>query len=77
VRWKGYGPEDDQWKLRSGLIRETPAVVAEFDALDKCTFCSTRTLWMEPPIASADQHYPDHTSKTIIDMLCEHDINMF
>jgi len=33
VRWKGYGAEDDQWKLRSELMRETPAAVAAFDAL--------------------------------------------
>jgi hypothetical protein len=32
VRWKGYGAEDDQWKLRSELAREAPAMVAEFDA---------------------------------------------
>jgi len=33
VRWKGYGPEDDQWKSRTELMGEVPHLVAEFDAL--------------------------------------------
>jgi len=33
VRWKGYGPEADQRKSRTELIREVPHLVAEFDAL--------------------------------------------
>ena len=33
VRWKGYGPEDDQWKSRTELLQEVPSLVAEFDAL--------------------------------------------
>ncbi len=32
VRWKGYGPEHDQWQPRSQLVRSAPAAVAEFDA---------------------------------------------
>ena len=32
VRWKGYGPEHDQWQLRRELTRTAPEVVAEFDA---------------------------------------------
>lgn len=33
IRWKGYGPEHDQWQSRSELVRTAPLKVAEFDAL--------------------------------------------
>ncbi len=33
IRWKGYGPEDDQWQRRSELIRTAPKKVADFDGL--------------------------------------------
>jgi hypothetical protein len=32
VRWKGYGAEHDEWKLRSELARTAAEAVAEFDA---------------------------------------------
>jgi hypothetical protein len=35
VRWKGYGPEDDQWLPRAEVARTAPSVVAEFDALQQ------------------------------------------
>ena len=35
VRWKGYGPEHDEWQLRSQLVRTAPVVVAEYDALQQ------------------------------------------
>ena len=35
IRWKGYGPEDDQWQLRSQLSRTAPLKVAEYDALQQ------------------------------------------
>ena len=31
VRWKGYGPEHDEWKRRSELLVSAPEVVAEHD----------------------------------------------
>ena len=33
IRWKGYGPEHDQWQSRSQLVRTAPLKVAEFDSL--------------------------------------------
>lgn len=33
VRWKGYGAEHDEWKLRSELVKSAPEVVAQYDAL--------------------------------------------
>jgi hypothetical protein len=33
IRWVGYGPEHDQWQLRSELVRTAPLKVAEFDTL--------------------------------------------
>lgn len=33
IRWKGYGPEDDQWQRRSELVRTAPEKVAEYDGL--------------------------------------------
>jgi hypothetical protein len=35
VRWKGYGPEHDEWIKRSQLKRTAPLVVAEYDALQQ------------------------------------------
>lgn len=35
IRWKGYGPEHDQWQSRSQLIRTAPLRVAEFDAIQQ------------------------------------------
>lgn len=35
IRWKGYGPEHDEWQLRSELIRTAPERVAEYDALQQ------------------------------------------
>jgi hypothetical protein len=35
IRWKGYGPEHDEWQRRSELIRTAPAAVAEYDALQQ------------------------------------------
>jgi hypothetical protein len=32
VRWKGYGAEDDQWQLRSELLRTAAGAVADFDS---------------------------------------------
>jgi hypothetical protein len=32
VRWKGYGAEHDEWKLRNELARTAAEAVAEFDA---------------------------------------------
>ena len=32
VRWKGYGPENDQWLARADLKRTAPKAVEEFDA---------------------------------------------
>jgi hypothetical protein len=33
IRWKGYGPEDDQWQRRCELVRTAPEKVAEYDGL--------------------------------------------
>ena len=35
IRWKGYGPEHDQWQSRSQLIRTAPLRVAEYDAMQQ------------------------------------------
>ena len=35
IRWKGYGPEHDEWQLRSQLVRTAPLRVAEYDALQQ------------------------------------------
>jgi hypothetical protein len=35
IRWKGYGPEHDQWQSRSQLTRTAPLRVAEYDALQQ------------------------------------------
>ncbi len=35
IRWKGYGPEHDEWQSRSQLIRTAPLRVAEYDALQQ------------------------------------------
>jgi hypothetical protein len=32
VRWKGWGPEHDEWQRRSELTADAPDAVAEFDA---------------------------------------------
>ena len=32
IRWQGYGPEHDEWQLRSQLERDAPLAVAEFDS---------------------------------------------
>ncbi len=32
IRWKGYGPEHDEWRRRSWLVRSAPLAVEEFDA---------------------------------------------
>lgn len=35
VRWKGYGPEHDEWRPRAELVESAPVVVAEFDVLQQ------------------------------------------
>jgi hypothetical protein len=35
VRWKGYGPEHDEWQRRSQLKLSAPLLVAEYDALQQ------------------------------------------
>jgi hypothetical protein len=35
IRWKGYGPEHDQWQSRSQLMRTAPLRVAEYDAIQQ------------------------------------------
>jgi hypothetical protein len=35
VRWKGYGPEHDEWIRRSQLKHTAPLVVAEYDAIQQ------------------------------------------
>jgi hypothetical protein len=35
VRWVGYGPEHDEWVLRSELVRSAPEVIAQYDALQQ------------------------------------------
>ena len=35
IRWKGYGPEHDEWQARSELMRTAPLRVAEYDALQQ------------------------------------------
>jgi hypothetical protein len=35
IRWKGYGPEHDEWQARSELMRTAPVRVAEYDALQQ------------------------------------------
>ena len=32
VRWKGYGPEHDEWQSRAELTRTAPDAVADYDA---------------------------------------------
>jgi hypothetical protein len=35
VRWRGYGAEDDEWQLRSELVRSAPLAVAHYDAMQR------------------------------------------
>ena len=35
VRWRGYGVEDDEWQLRSELVRSAPLAVAQYDAMQR------------------------------------------
>jgi hypothetical protein len=37
IRWLGYGAEDDEWQLRSELVRTAPLAVALYDAMQRGT----------------------------------------